>query len=131
MSSSDRRHIAPLLLEFFPQMEERDEKDKIVWQASSEEWAALLDQITGFSTSPNEGNGPAFDRWRQSLAQKGYPVWEHSAAQTEALAERGAFLAAKSALNEATAKERAQKLADDMKAGWALARKGQQPQRIQ
>lgn len=66
MSSKDRREIARLLRPHFPSMPEN---------ATSEEWGAFLDEVTGLVTPPDESNQIAFDQWRQALEKQGYPVW--------------------------------------------------------
>jgi hypothetical protein len=76
----DRREIARLLLPHFPSMA----------KATSEEWGAFLDEATGLVTPLDEPNASAFDRWRQALAEQGFPVWgisEEKAASIKARAE--------------------------------------------
>ena len=79
----DRRVIAPLLLEHFPEMTGQ----------SSENWHAFLDQVTGLETPLYEENATAFDRWRQALAAMDIPVWNVTAAQAAAMKRRGGELA--------------------------------------
>ncbi len=84
----DRREIAPLLLPHFPEMAE----------ASSDEWHAFLDQVTGLSTPLDEQNATAFDRWRQALAAMDIPVWTITAAGEAAMRARGSDLAQRATL---------------------------------
>jgi hypothetical protein len=79
----DRREIAPLLLPHFPEMK----------GASSDEWHAFLDQVTGLATPLDEQNATAFDRWRQALAAMDIPVWSITPAAAAAMAARGEQLA--------------------------------------
>lgn len=98
MPSTDRTHISTLLLPHFPEME----------KASSDEWHAFLNEITGLDVAPSEPNGGAFDKWRQALAQKGYDgVWTHTPAQLDEMRERGRKML--QAHNEARAAEKAAK----------------------
>jgi hypothetical protein len=81
---TDRREIAPLLLEHFPEMEGQ----------SSENWHAFLNEVTGLEIPLHEENATAFDRWRQALAAMDIPVWNVTAAQAEAMKRRGGELVA-------------------------------------
>ena len=85
---TDRREIAPLLLPYFPEME----------GASSDEWHAFLDQVTGLATPLDEQNATAFDRWRQALAAMDVPVWSITAAREATMKARGADLAQRATL---------------------------------
>ena len=80
----DRREIAPLLLEHFPEMAGQ----------SSESWHAFLNRVTGLEIALQEENATAFDRWREALAAMDIPVWVVTAAQAEAMKRHGAELAA-------------------------------------
>lgn len=66
--NTDRRLIEPFLADVFPNLR----------GASSDEWHFFLDTLTGVNTSLDEGNGVAFDRWREALAGMGYNVTTHS-----------------------------------------------------
>ena len=79
----DRREIAPLLLPHFPEME----------GASSDEWHAFLDQVTGLATPLDEQNATAFDRWRQVLAAMDIPVWSITPSAAATMKARGEALA--------------------------------------
>ena len=83
----DRREIAPLLLSHFPEME----------GASSDEWHAFLDQVTGLSTPLDEQNATAFDRWRQALAVMDIPVWSITPSAAATMKARGEALAQRAA----------------------------------
>ena len=75
----DRRHIAPLLLPYFPEMA----------QAGSEEWQAFLNALTGLQVEDGQENAAAFDAWRQALAQMGYEgVWSTTPQQADEMQER-------------------------------------------
>lgn len=82
--NTDRRLISGLLLKYFPTLE----------GASSDEWHHFLDEYTGLDTPMDEPNGTAFDRWRQALAQKGFPVWGHTPEAIAAMKKRAAQLKA-------------------------------------
>src|SRR5437773_9668203 len=75
----DRREIAPLLLPHFPEMA----------GASSDEWHAFLDQVTGLATRLDEQNATAFDRWRQALAAMDIPVWSITPSAAATMKARG------------------------------------------
>ena len=77
---NDRREIALLLASHFPTM---------AWDATSAEWGAFLDNITGIVTDPDEPNATAFDKWRQALAGQGFPVWGYSKTEVAAMQARG------------------------------------------
>jgi hypothetical protein len=64
--NTDRRKIEPLLAEYFPSFK----------GASSDEWGAFLDVMTGISTDRDTPNGVAFDAWRLALADMGFPVFK-------------------------------------------------------
>ena len=83
----DRREIAPLLLSHFPEME----------GASSDDWHAFLDQVTGLSTPLDEQNATAFDRWRQALAAMDIPVWSITPSAAATMKARGEALAQRAA----------------------------------
>jgi hypothetical protein len=83
----DRREIAPLLLPHFPEME----------GASSDEWHAFLDQVTGLATPLDEQNATAFDRWRQALAAMDIPVWSITPSAAAAMKARGVELTERAA----------------------------------
>jgi hypothetical protein len=87
----DRREIAPLLLPHFPEMAE----------ASSDEWHAFLDQVTGLATPLDEQNATAFDRWRQALAAMDIPVWSITPSAAATMKARGEELAQHAALAHA------------------------------
>jgi len=80
----DRTDIAPLLVPYFPTME----------QASSDDWQAFLNAQTGLDVAVDEPNASAFDKWRQALATQGYPVWDVTEAQAAAMKKRGEDLKA-------------------------------------
>ena len=64
----DRRDIAALLLQWFPSME----------KATSQDWHFFLDKMTGLETPLDMPNAQAFDRWRQALAEQGFPAFPYS-----------------------------------------------------
>ena len=101
------------LLPHFPEMAE----------ASSEEWHAFLDQVTGFSTPLDEQNATAFDRWRQALAAIDIPVWTITPAAARAMAARGEELAQRAAVARAAqarlARDRAADVLRDAPSGRA------------
>ena len=63
--SIDRRDIAPFLRPYFPSMLET---------ATSDDWHGFLNAQTGLDVSLDEANSSAFDKWRQVLGEKGFPV---------------------------------------------------------
>lgn len=82
----DRRDIAPFLGQYFPSLDAK---------ATSDDWHALLNAVTGLDVDLDEENATAFDKWRQALSGKGYPVWSVDDAQKAAIKARGdALLAA-------------------------------------
>ena len=84
----DRRDIAPFLSKWFPSMA----------KASSDEWAAFLDKVTGLETPPDMPNGVAFDRWREKLAGLGYPAYRYTPERIAAMKTKaGAMLKAEEA----------------------------------
>lgn len=86
--NTDRRDIAPSLAAWFPSMT----------KASSDEWHAFLDNVTGLETPLDMPNGAAFDRWREKLAGLGYPVFRHTPERIAAMkAKADAMLAAEEA----------------------------------
>ena len=101
MIHTDRREIAPLLLPHFPEME----------GASSREWHAFLDQVTGLATPLDEQNATAFDRWRQALAAMDIPVWSITPSAAATMKARGEALAQRAAAVRALeAKRRAHEI---------------------
>lgn len=84
MSSTDRREIARLLRPHFPSMPE---------DATSDDWGAFLDKVTGLTTPFDQPNGTAFDNWRQALDAQGYNgVWNVSRETADAIKARAAKL---------------------------------------
>lgn len=75
----DRRHIAPMLKTYFPEME----------KATSDEWHGFLNAQTGLDIAPDEMNATAFDKWRMALAEQGLPVWPYSTERMAAIKARG------------------------------------------
>lgn len=67
--NTDRRDFAPFALKWFPTLED----------ASSDDWHFFMDKVTGLNTPLDMPNGSAFDRWRQALAEQGYPAYEYMA----------------------------------------------------
>lgn len=67
--NTDRRDIAPLLLKFFPDMV----------NATSDDWHFFLDSVCAIDTPIDMANGQAFDRWRERLAEIGYPTQKYTA----------------------------------------------------
>lgn len=96
---TDRREIAPLLLEHFPEMA----------GSSSDEWHGFLNEATGLNIAIDAPNATAFDAWRQALAAKDYPVWHTTPAQAEAIKRRGVELAELSARSQLEQAERTAK----------------------
>lgn len=92
-SRLDRRVLGRFLQQYFPTMMGK----------SSDEWHGFLNAETGLSIELDEPNPSAFDKWRQALLAKGYPVWGHSKTKLETIAERAAML--KKAEDERRAKE--------------------------
>ena len=82
----DRRDIAPMLAPFFTSMP---------IDATSDDWHGFLNAQTGLDVSPDEPNSSAFDKWRQALAEQGYPVWGVDAKRLQEISERGSILLAK------------------------------------
>lgn len=62
--------------------------------ASSDDWHGFLNAQTGLDVPLDEMNATAFDKWRQSLAQQGYPVWGINQKRLDDIAKRGAELLA-------------------------------------
>ena len=81
----DRRDIAPLLRPHFPSMPE---------DASSDDWHGFLNAYTGLNIEITEENPSAFDKWRQALSEKGFPVWGITPAQAQVIVARGTELLA-------------------------------------
>ena len=84
----DRRDISRLLAKHFPTMPET---------ATSDDWHGFLDEITGLQTPLDEPNATAFDRWRQALAEQGYPVWGITPEKAAAIKARAGVLMAEEA----------------------------------
>lgn len=66
--NTDRRDIEELLSDWFPTMA----------KATSNEWHFFLDKMTGLETPLDMPNGQAFDRWREALADQGFPVFPYT-----------------------------------------------------
>lgn len=61
--------------------------------ASSDDWQAFLNGVTGLSVDASEPNASAFDAWRQALATKqSLPVWGITQAQEAEDAARAKLL---------------------------------------
>ena len=83
--NTDRRDFAPFALKWFPTLVD----------ASSDDWHFFLDKVTGLDTPLDIPNGSAFDRWRQALAEQGYPAYPYTATDVAGAKERAtAMLAA-------------------------------------
>lgn len=87
MPSTDRTMIAPLLLEFFPDLE----------KATSDEWHGFLNAKTGLNVPLSEGNATAFDKWRQALAPilDDERIWPYTPSRIQAMQDATAALMAK------------------------------------
>lgn len=71
--NKDRREIARLLGPYFPSMPDN---------ATSDDWGAFLDRVTGLETPRDQPNAVAFDNWRKELDAQGYSgVWGVSPAK--------------------------------------------------
>ena len=94
----DRRQIAPLLNEHFPEMA----------SATSDEWHVFLNAKTGLDLPFDALNSAAFDEWRKALAEQGYPdVWPYSPARVDEMKARAkVMLEATRKREAATAKAR-------------------------
>jgi hypothetical protein len=82
--NTDRRDFAPFALKWFPTME----------HASSDDWHFFMDKVTGLDTPLDMSNGQAFDRWRQALAEQGYPAFDYTATDIAAAKARAADMLA-------------------------------------
>jgi hypothetical protein len=75
MNNTDRRDIAALLVKFFPHMT----------NATSDDWHFFLDNVCTIDTPIDMANGQAFDRWRERLAEIGYPTQKYTAEHVASL----------------------------------------------
>ena len=82
--NTDRRDFSELALKWFPSLE----------KATSDEWHFFLDKVTGLDTPLDMPNGSAFDRWRQALAEQGYPAWDYATSSESAKAKAASMLEA-------------------------------------
>lgn len=82
--NTDRRDFAPFALKWFPTLVD----------ASSDDWHFFLDKVTGLDTPLDMPNGSAFDRWRQALAEQGYPAYPYTATDVAGAKARAAAMLA-------------------------------------